>query len=208
MNTIEKQYETLMEITKNRRSIRKFSDRPVPREEIEKIVQIGMMAPSGFNAQMWEMIVVDDSSLREQITDLLLSGLGKTSKGFTSAPVYLLMYADERVRQYGPAGRAGDDAWWEFTLNSSMSCSFMSMQLAASSLGLGSMWVSAFRNPAVEGPTRELLNIPPHLRVYEMLAIGYPGMKPGKKKLRELSDTLHFNRAENYRSQKELHRWF
>ena len=201
-------YETLLEIAKNRRSIRKFNDTPVPREEIEKIVEIGMMAPSGFNGQMWEMVVVDDSALRSEITNLLLEGLGKTSRGFTSAPVYLLMYVDERIRKYGPAARVENDAWWEFTLNASMSSAFMSMQLAASSLGLGTMWVSAFRNPAVDQPTRKLLNIPAHLRVYEMLALGYPGMKAGKKKMRDVSNTLHFNKAENYRSQEELDRWF
>lgn len=201
-------YENLLKIAKNRRSIRKFSDKPVAREDIEKIVEVGMMAPSGFNSQMWEMVVVDDDRLRQQITELLLAGLGKTSKGFASAPVYLLMYGDERVRQYGPAARVDNDAWWEFTLNASMSSAFMSMQLAASSLGLGTMWVSAFRNPAVDGPVKELLNIPSHLRIFEMLAIGHPGMKAGKKKMRELADTLHFNRAENYRTQEDLDNWF
>ncbi|TKB06822.1 hypothetical protein FCL48_19670 [Desulforhopalus sp. IMCC35007] len=57
------------------------------------------------------------------------------------------------------------DAWWEFTLNSSMSCAFMSMQLAVTSLGFGAMWVSAFRNPAVDQPTHELLNIPSQSRI-------------------------------------------
>lgn len=201
-------YETLLEITQNRRSIRKFNDKPVAREDIEKIVEIGMVAPSGFNGQMWEMVVVDDNGIRDQITKLLLAGLGKTSRGFVSAPVFLLMYGDERIRKYGPVARVDNDAWWEFTLNVSMSNAFMSMQLAASSLGLGTMWVSAFRNPAVDGPTKELLNIPAHLRIFEMLAIGHPGMKAGKKKMRELSDTLHFNRAENYRTQEDLDNWF
>ena len=201
-------YETLLQIAENRRSIRKFTEKPVSRSDIEKIVQIGMMAPSGFNAQPWEVVVVDDSQLRGKVTDLLLEGLGKTSPGFASAPVYLIMYADERVRKYGPAAMVDNDAWWEFTLNASLSCAFMNLQLAVSSLGLGSMWVSAFRNPDVDQSTRELLNIPVHLRVYEMLAIGYPGMKPGKKKLRNLSDVVHFNQADNYRTADDLKEWF
>jgi hypothetical protein len=90
-----------------------------------------MMAPSRFNAQMWEMVMVDDNHFRTQITELQLSGLGKSSKGFINAPVYLLMYFDERVRKYGPETKKNNDAWWEFTLNSSMSCAFMPMQLAA-----------------------------------------------------------------------------
>ena len=203
-------YETLLEITENRRSTRKFIDKPVSRTDIERIVQIGMMAPSGFNAQPWEIVVVDDPAIRHEISQFLIEGIGtgKTSKGFLNAPVFLILYRDERTRKYGPADKIGNDGWWEFVLNASLGSAFMSMQLAASSLGLGSMWVSAFRNPEVDKRTRELLNISSHLIVFEMLAIGYPGMKPGKKKLRDLSDILHYNRGENYRSQEELDRWF
>ncbi len=201
-------YEALSQIAEARRSIRKFTDKPVSTSDIEKMVRIAMMAPSGFNAQPWEIVVVNDTQVRDTITDRLLEGLGKTSSGFTSAPVYLIMYGDERVRQYGPAAKVHDDAWWEFTLNASLGCAFMNVQLAASSLGLGSMWVSAFRNPDVDQFTRDLLHIPEHLRLYEMLAIGYPDIKPGKKKLRKISDVIHYNRADNYRSEDDLKAWF
>ncbi len=201
-------YETFLEISKNRRSIRKFTDVPVSRVDIEKIVYAGMMAPSGFNSQPWEVVIVDENKLRNKVTDLLLKGIGKSSRGFTNAPVYIFVYGDERVRKYGPATKIEDDAWWEFTLNSSLNCAFMSMQLAASSLGLGSMWVSAFRTPEVDQPVREFLNIPSHLKVYEMLAIGHPGMEGGKKKLRELSDVIHFNGADNYRNADDIEKWF
>lgn len=203
-------YDTLLKITENRRSIRKFSDKPVSRADIEKIVQIGMMAPSGFNAQPWEIVVVDDLGLRDEIAQYLLDGIGsgKTSKGFVNAPVFLMLYGDERTRKFGPAAKIGEDEWWEFVLNASLGSAFMSIQLAASSLGLGSMWVSAYRNPEVDNRARKLLNIPSHLKLYEMLAIGYPGMRPGKKKLRELSGVVHFNRADNYRSADDIEKWF
>lgn len=201
-------YEKFLELATNRRSIRKFSDKPVPREELEKVVQAAMHSPSGFNSQPWEMVVVDDDALRNQITETLLAGLGKTSRGFISAPVYIFLYGDERVRQFGPAAKVADDDWWDFTLSGSLSCSFMHMQLAATSLGLGSMWVSAFRDPKVEEPTRKLLNIPPHLKLYEMLAIGYPGMNAGKKKMRDISNVVHYNQASNYRSAEDLDSWF
>jgi nitroreductase len=99
------------------------------------------------------------------------------------------------------AGYHGDaEAWWNFTFNTSLANAFMSMQLAAASLGLGTQWVSAFRNPAVDKRAKELLGIPGHLKIYEMMAIGYPDIKVAPKKLRPLSSVVHYNRAENYGS--------
>lgn len=203
-------YQTILTTATNRRSIRKFKKNAVSREDIEKIIKVGIQAPSGFNAQMWDIVVVDDKDLRDEICQYILNGLGnaKTSKGFKSAPVFLLMYGDERVREYGPAARKDDDKWWEFTLTTSLSCAFMSMQLAATSLGLASMWVSAFRNPKVDKRARKLLNIPSHFRVFEMMAIGYPGMNAGKKRIRRISDVLHYNQDNNYRNQDEVDKWF
>ena len=43
----------LMEAIKTRRSVRKFTDEPVPREKLEKIIEAAMGAPSGQNLQLW-----------------------------------------------------------------------------------------------------------------------------------------------------------
>lgn len=203
-------YETLLEIAENRRSIRKFTEAPVSREDLERIIRVGMMAPSAFNAQMWEIVVVDDLDMRANVTQFIVEGMdgSKGSKGFKSAPVFILLYGDERTRQFGPAHLNGNDPWWEFSLNSSLASAFMNMQLAATSLGLGTMWVSAFRNPEVLRRTQQLLNIPDHLRVFEMMAVGHPGLTPGKKKLRNLDDVIHYNRADNYRTDEDLKAWF
>lgn len=203
-------YEILSDIAATRRSIRKFEDTPVSRKDIEKIVKIGMQAPSGFNAQMWDVVVVDNLTLRDEISGYILDGIGngKTSKGFRTAPVFILLYGDERTRQYGPAAKKGDDNWWEFTRTASLSSAFMSMQLAAASLGLGTMWVSAFRNQQVDSRTKSLLSIPPHFKVFEMMALGHPAIKPGQKRLRQVSDIIHYNQSKNYRTKEDLDNWF
>jgi nitroreductase len=202
-------YETLLDIAEKRRSIRKFSDKPVSRDDIKKIVKVGMEAPCGFNGQMWEMVVVDDLALRDEIAEFLLDIVrnAKTAKGFADAPVFLLLYGDERARQYGPPPKS-DDSWWDFTLNATLGSAFMNMQLAATSLGLGSMWVSSGRNPKAQEKFAELLNLPPSLKLYEVLALGYPDITPGKKKLRDIADVLHFNGDDNYRSDDEVRKWF
>ena len=48
----------LMEAIKTRRSIRKFTDEPVPREKLEKIIEAAMWAPSGQNLQPWYFVAL------------------------------------------------------------------------------------------------------------------------------------------------------
>jgi len=201
-------YDTLLDIASHRRSVRRFTTAPVSRDDLERIVTVGMEAPSGANLQPWDVVIVDDPDLKNQVSQFLLDGIGekKTAKGFVNAGAFILLYGDDRTRRLTPPALQGNDAWWHFTLNTSLANAFMCMQLAAASLGLGTQWVSAFRNPAVDGPTRELLNIPAEFKIYEMMAVGHPDIKIAPKKLRDIGNVVHYNRAENYRSVEELDR--
>ena len=58
---------TLEEVIKNRRSIRKFSDKKVDKEIIEKIIEAGMHAPSHCDTQGWKFIVIDDENVKNKI---------------------------------------------------------------------------------------------------------------------------------------------
>ena len=53
-----------------RRSIRKYTDRPVTDEELETILECGMLAPSGMNLQQWFVTAVVDAALRKEISAL------------------------------------------------------------------------------------------------------------------------------------------
>ncbi len=55
------------EIMRQRRTIREFSDRPVPRQLIETIVRTACSAPSGANKQPWRFVCVSDPELKRQI---------------------------------------------------------------------------------------------------------------------------------------------
>lgn len=65
----------LMEAIKTRRSIRKFTDEPVPMEKIEKILEAAMWAPSGQNLQPWYFVVLT----KEEDLSFLFSELGTTA---------------------------------------------------------------------------------------------------------------------------------
>ena len=59
--------ESLLREMKSRRSCRVFSDEPVPRELIEKVIAIAHTAPSGANRKPWRFVVVDDPKLKHEI---------------------------------------------------------------------------------------------------------------------------------------------
>lgn len=65
----------LMEAIKTRRSIRKFTDEPVPMEKIEKILEAAMWAPSGQNLQPWYFVVLT----KDEDLSFLFSELGTTA---------------------------------------------------------------------------------------------------------------------------------
>lgn len=64
-------YDSLLELFKNRRSTRKFKPEPLPDEYIEKIIEAARWAPSAANSQPWEFIVVKKPELRTRIIELL-----------------------------------------------------------------------------------------------------------------------------------------
>lgn len=65
----------LMEAIKTRRSIRKFTDEPVPREKLEKIIEAAMWAPSGQNLQPWYFVALT----KDEDLAFLISEMGTTA---------------------------------------------------------------------------------------------------------------------------------
>ena len=62
-------YDSLLELVKERRSIRRFKPDPIPDNFIDKIIEVARHAPSGFNMQPWEFVVVKKPELREKIVE-------------------------------------------------------------------------------------------------------------------------------------------
>ena len=56
-----------LEAILKRRSVRSYTGDPIPREDLEKIVDAARLAPSGYNRQPWEFIVVTDHSVIDKL---------------------------------------------------------------------------------------------------------------------------------------------
>lgn len=223
------QYESFLELVKNRRSIRHYKTDPVPNADIEKIIEAARWAPSGFNSQLWEFVVVKDPTLRNQITTFIIEAYKTIFKkspppkkdgvdpdrkfvmGWQKAPVFILSFGDTRVRDCSPVPPVKtDDVKWNSVFYSSMALAYQYVALAAVSLGLGSQWVSAVSMPPVEAKIKELLGIPAALKIYDMLTLGYPAKKPLSKPMRPLKEMIHYDACgeADFRTEEQVRAYF
>lgn len=124
--------QTLADI-RSRRSVKKYTDQPVPMELVEAVVEAGMYAPSGMNRQSAIILAVTNKELRDRLSrmnlDIVLGRQLQTTSGhsdpFYGAPVVLVVLArkDSATRVYDG------------------SIVMENMLIAAHSLGLGSCWI-------------------------------------------------------------------
>jgi nitroreductase len=223
-------FESLMDLIRRRRSYWHFRSDPVPGVCIEGIVDAARYAPSGFNSQLWEFVAVTDGALQSRIVEILAESappppprqdpIGgpqgesqvpvKDPLGFRTAPVFILVLGDTRVRAFGPPRLREDDRQWESVFTSSLAAAYEHMHLAATALGLATRWVSAAGHDPAASKIKGLLGIPEELALYEMMALGYSDFQPLPKKVRPLSEVLHFNEcgSSEFRSQAEVAEYF
>ena len=169
----------MLELFKNRRSIRKFTKEAISKEDIEKILKAGLLAPSSMNKKPVKLIVIDD---KETIAKL------ETCKKYgtlplKTAPIVIAVIADSEL----------SDVWVE---DASIAATFIQMEVEK--LGLGSTWIQMRKREAEdkgsEMAVREVLNIPNKYGVLALIAIGH---KDEEKKPYEDSDIdfgkVHYN---------------
>lgn len=211
-------YESLLELVKQRRSIRRFKPDPVPDDSIDKILEIARWAPSGFNMQPWEFVVVRKEALRKAIVDIIayywdhsrdmepareewqgrtwkLTGMTQEKGDFSEAPVFIILFGDPRTQDGLPMGVRYDRNRLQIIHTSGLANAFLYMHLAATTLGLASQWISAVQTPYAHCMIKNLLGIPSELEIYDMMALGYPALRPSGKFMRELQDVVHYDNA-------------
>ena len=223
------EYDALLELVKKRRSIRRFKPDPIPDGYIEKIIEVARWAPSGFNMQPWEFVVVKKPELREKIVEYIseywrqgkamettrepwqgkpweLKGITDSGMDYTTAPVYIILFGDTRTQDGLPMGLRYAPDRLNLIFNAGLGSAFLYMHLAATTLGLASQWVSGITTPYAHCMTKDLLGISKELVPYDMMALGYPALKPSDKFMRNPEKMVHYDDCgvEDFRSDEEV----
>lgn len=204
-------YDEFLELVKTRRSIRRLKADPIPDEYVEKILETVRWAPSGANTQPWELVVLRDLEIKNKFLDVVSARIDVES--LRNAPVLIVVCGDTRTRVLYPSGRnlslipkimLGEDhaELKENVLTSSLSNAFLYILLAATSLGLGTRYITSTANPDVQREIKQLLKIPPYLVIYDTVALGYPESEPRPKTLRPLEDIVHYERFDESKAVK------
>jgi nitroreductase len=207
-------FQSLLELVDNTRSLRRFKPDPVPDELIDKMIEVARRAPSGFNQQPWEFVIIKKPELRQKIARwcaeyIAQSGIMDNTRenwqkvwnpepvgsaaDYATAPVYILLLGDARTKEGLPMGVRFDAHRREYIYTSSLANAFLYLHMSAGVLGLASHWVSAVSVPYVHCMIKDLLGIPASLEVYDMLAVGYAAVHTRPKLLREKTQMVHYD---------------
>ena len=166
----------VMEAIRGRRAVRRFTGEKVSLEDMKKILEAGIWAPSGSNVQPWEFILVMDEDNIEKVKMI--------SPGLFGNPSALVVLCINR-RRAERAGKLGEES---ALMDVSMAA--QNMMLAAYSMGVGSCPVLSFNKAAL----RELLDIPEHVEPVLILTFGYPKFWPKPPRRRPLEEVVHVER--------------
>ncbi len=157
-----------LEAIRKRRSVRKFTGEPIPRQDLETIVDAGRLAASGHNKQPWDFIVITN---RNTINELKVC-----TQWMDKAGAIIAVVVD-------PSSR-----WW----CEDGSAAVENMLIACTAMGYGSCWVEGNMLP-YEEEFKALLGIPKEKRLFTLIPVGVPVEWPTKDK-KSLQEVIHWEK--------------
>lgn len=190
--------KSIYDVIAGRRMIRRFRPEPVPMELLERLVNVGRLAPSAANLQPLEFIVVDETGLKAEVFPCLkwaayIAPAGDPGPGEEPA-AYIVTLANTKVRE----------KMFEYDIGAAME----NMILAALAEGVGSCWLLSIDRDKL----RAALGVPEQYKVDSVLALGYPAEEPAAEVMgescrywkdadgrlhvpkRAVASVIHFNR--------------
>ncbi len=161
----------MLKVIEDRRSIRKFIDEKVSKEDILHLIEAASLAPSAKNRQHW-YFVVTEGDIKNKIGDMVMNG-GKVSSEYTGkaihqAPTLILVFNSEEDR----------------FAHQSIGAAIQNVLLEAENIGLGTLWIGYVLDCAKE--IQELVNEDKEL--IAAIAVGYKGQEPNKRPRKPLEE--------------------
>lgn len=205
-----------LEAIRRRRSVRRYTDDPVSDEDVDRLLRLALLAPTGHNAQAWSFLVVRDPDRRAALADLVLRGAAayfrinrpQGDRSDAEHAAWAADYAETALGTYRrvpvwiaalsvPRDRFPDDPLRDrietFSEHTSVAFALENLFVAARALGLGT--TPTIFHWLVEDEYRDLLGIPADLGVHYLTPLGHPiewpvGLRPEVAKARRPWRTL------------------
>jgi nitroreductase len=160
-------------LLKLRRSVRVFQNKNIPKNELERIIEVARYAPTARNVQPWEFVVIENKDILKE-----LAGLAENARFMAQAAACIVVFCVD-TKYYLEDGCAA-------------TCNIL---LAATALGIGSCWVAGDKKP-YSGQISSLLNTPGDMKLISLIALGYPQDKDAFRDMvkRPLKELIHWEK--------------
>ncbi len=201
-------YYRLLELIRLRRSIRRFSDRAVSREDLVRLLEAARWAPSNHNRQPWRFLVIEDKQQISHLAETVSRGLSEKMKAlpetaaahagefihyatcFSTAPVLLAVLHKQPVSVSAPvlAGLKNPDLVSGEPLSAAMAV--QNLLLAAQALGLGTCVLTG--PLLVQDALAEALDLPAGHNLTCLVALGHPAESPPPPRRKAIEQIVEF----------------
>lgn len=171
----------VLEAIRNRSVVRQFKPDIIPNDVLLKILEAARWAPSPFNTQPWEFIIIKDKDTLKSI-----SKYARYSGYLEAAPIAIAVVVPPVNEKFSWVERIGETRY-------AAAMAVQNMMLAAWALGIGTCWVSIERDKV-----GEILKVPKTHFVLTIIPIGYPETPPKKhdeSSRKKLDDMIFYEKA-------------
>jgi nitroreductase len=176
----------MLELILSRQSDRKYSNKPVENEKLERIVEAGRMAPSACNAQPWKFVIVTEPHLIKQIAEAASARILGMNTFVGQAPLLIIIVRENPnfSSRVGGTIKRKDYSHIDIGIAAENIC------LQARAEGIGSCMIGWFD----EKMLRKILGIPSTKRIELIISLGYSLSDKREKKRKPASVTTSFNK--------------
>ncbi len=158
------------EVIKNRRSIRRYQEKSVEKEKLQKVLEAARLAPSAMNRQPYQLFVVTNKEI--------LSKIESACSQNWAAPTMIAVVSTPREAWVRDDG----EEFWKADAAIAMN----QVSLAAFAEGLGTCWIAAFN----ENQVKEILGVASDSRIPFLSPLGYPAENKGSITNRKTIESL------------------
>jgi len=153
----------------NRRSVRSYERRPIPKELLCELLEMSRLAPSGKNRQPWRLIVVLEEGRKRALVPIC-----RDQEFIADCSAFIAGLDDPKQK------------WARVDLAIALD----HLCLAATERGLGTCWIGAFDRESMA----EFLEVPSNMVVTVCMTVGYPAESPDPQRRKELEELVYWER--------------
>ncbi len=166
-----------LDLVRKRQSVRKYLDKPVEREKIDRCVEAARLAPSASNSQPWKFIVVDGKHLKNKVANATFSKLVSFNAFVPRAPVIVVVTIDKPklMLQMGNVLKKTNYGLIDIGIATEHFC------LQATEEGLGTCILGWFNEKKI----KKILDIPKKNKIGLVVSLGYSGHETIREKKRK-----------------------